>query len=179
MWIWLSIMAWDILKLYLYLTLISILVDPNGTKFSKTALWQRCSRLGDILCARAFKFVKHGFLQSSLLQRQPAPHYKLLSPCCPSLSLDSILWLLMPYSERSSCIRWCFGWLSGGQPKLRPGYPNYSFTKSMLFNVLICIKGYKCRLLSKIPYIFFWTYCPLTNHAPFNLFPFGFSAGPS
>ncbi|EIE77206.1 hypothetical protein RO3G_01910 [Rhizopus delemar RA 99-880] len=52
---------------------------------------ENSTMVGDILCVRCFKAVKHGFMQSSLLQRQSAPHFKLFSPCRPSLSLNSIL----------------------------------------------------------------------------------------
>ncbi|KAG0739629.1 hypothetical protein G6F21_011073 [Rhizopus arrhizus] len=43
--------------------------------------------LSDILSARSFKAIKHGFMQDNLLQRQSALHSELLSLCRPSLSL--------------------------------------------------------------------------------------------
>lgn len=50
--------------------------------------------------------------------------------------------------------------------------------RKMLYNVSICIKGYKCWLLLKISCLFFRTYNTFANHAPFNLFPLSLSAGP-
>ncbi|KAG0745889.1 hypothetical protein G6F57_008488 [Rhizopus arrhizus] len=82
-------------------------------KLSKTILWQRCSQLNDTLCARSFRAIKRGFLQDNLLQRQLAPHSKLLSICRPSLFLDPIIWLLMSYLERNRHIQWKLGSLLG------------------------------------------------------------------
>ncbi|KAG1608378.1 hypothetical protein G6F46_011591 [Rhizopus delemar] len=46
-----------------------------------------------------------------------------------SVSLDPILWLPMCYAERSRCIRWRLGWLTGGKPHPCPKHPTLKFTR--------------------------------------------------
>jgi hypothetical protein len=99
-------------------------------KLSKIVLRQRCSRLGDILYHRSFMAIKRGFLQDNILHRQSASYSKLLSLCRPSLSLDSLIWLFLSYSEHSRCVRWKLGCLYGGQPKPCPKHNDRSFTKN-------------------------------------------------
>ncbi|KAG1629224.1 hypothetical protein G6F44_011682 [Rhizopus delemar] len=96
---------------------------------SKTSLWQSLPSTGEELDKHMFKTAKKRFLQQSLEKLQQSGHYKLISSCRRSVSLDPILWLPMSYAERSRCIRWRLGWLPGGKPHPCPKHPTFKFTR--------------------------------------------------
>ncbi|EIE86863.1 hypothetical protein RO3G_11574 [Rhizopus delemar RA 99-880] len=96
---------------------------------SKTSLWQSLPSTGEELDKHMFKTAKKRFLQQSLEKLQQSGHYKLISSCRRSVSLDPILWLPMSYAERSRYIRWRLGWLPGGKPHPCPKHPMFKFTR--------------------------------------------------
>ncbi|KAG1052342.1 hypothetical protein G6F43_005515 [Rhizopus delemar] len=95
----------------------------------KAPLWQILPSTGEELDKHMFKTVKKRFLQQSLEKHQQSRHYKLLSSCRRSVSLDPILWLPMFYAERSRCIRWRIGRLPGGKPHPCPEHPKLKSTR--------------------------------------------------
>lgn len=133
-------------------------------KLLKAVLWQCCSRVDDALCIRSFKTLKRGLLQDNLLQKQLAPHSKL--------SLDPIL------NAAEVFVGDLVGCLVVKQSPV-PSILTALFPRNRLSSVSICIEGYKWRLLPRIPCLFFWTYYPFANHAPFNPFSLGFSVSPA
>jgi hypothetical protein len=80
--------------------------------------------------------VRRRFLQQNLEIRQRCRNSKLLSNCHRSISLDPILRLPMPKSERSRCIRWRLGWLPGGKPRPCPKHPTQQLSKNHAINCL-------------------------------------------
>ncbi|KAG1625268.1 hypothetical protein G6F44_012699 [Rhizopus delemar] len=96
---------------------------------SKTPLWQSLPSTGEELDKHMIKTAKKRFLQQSLEKHQQSGHYKLLSSCRRSVSLDPTLWLPMSYAERSRCIRWRIGCLPGGKPHLCLKHPTLKFTR--------------------------------------------------
>lgn len=85
------------------------------------------------------------------------------------MSLDPILWLLIPTSERSRCIHWRLGWLPGGKPKPCPRHPAHRLSKKHAIN---CLNMHRCLFMPETiqdPLSFLLNMFPSRPSAPSGL----------
>ncbi|KAG1055194.1 hypothetical protein G6F43_002843 [Rhizopus delemar] len=78
-------------------------------KLSKSPIWKRCSSNPESLDCRSLRSIQRGYCQDNLNHNRSINASVLLMHCRPIISLDPVLWLPMPKSERSRCIRWRLG----------------------------------------------------------------------
>ncbi|KAG1178107.1 hypothetical protein G6F70_007913 [Rhizopus microsporus] len=85
---------------------------------------------------RLLKKLRLQYLQDNLEQRRAARNSGLLSLRRPKISLDPILWLPMSRIDRSRCVRWRLGWLSGYKTVPCARHQSELFTKQHAIHCL-------------------------------------------
>lgn len=79
---------------------------------------------------KRLKQLKLQFLRDNLMKRHSEPDSQLPSVCRSSFCINFLLWLLMFHIQRSRCVHWHLGWLSGGKLKPYPRHPYQRFKKT-------------------------------------------------
>ncbi|KAI8967869.1 hypothetical protein BDF20DRAFT_828855 [Mycotypha africana] len=79
--------------------------------------------------SRTLRQAIDAYRQDNLNAARSAPHSKLIKCCRPTISLDPILWLPMPFIERSRCLRYRLGWLPNNYSAHCLHHPSRTLTK--------------------------------------------------
>ena len=103
---------------------------------SKNPLLERSIQYISCLDKRLLKKLRLQYLQDNLEQRRAARNSGLLSLRRPKISLDPILWLPMSRIDRSRCVRWRLGWLSGYKTVPCARHQSELFTKQHAIHCL-------------------------------------------
>lgn len=80
-------------------------------KLTTTALWYQLPTPQVSISQSDFHRTKNQYLENNLEVQLQKWHFKLLSCCRLSSSVNSIIWLLTTCMECKRCIYWWLGWL--------------------------------------------------------------------
>ncbi|KAG1555955.1 hypothetical protein G6F49_006702 [Rhizopus delemar] len=105
-------------------------------KLSKSPLWTQCLLQSEPLDKCTLKKIQLQFHQDNLNQARSSRNSIPLSQCCPTISLDPILWLPLTRTERNRCVRWRLGWLPGGKLEPCPSHPTQIPTRQHVIRCL-------------------------------------------